>query len=140
MGSNPQKALERHRGMPGTQQTIHLGIRLRGAQLHTHLLHPLHVSGYTGACSAHANAIQEAHIQQFNPIHLSLKGVLLACPESPVMPGWTATHSRSVRSGGGQLLSLCLLFTLYFASFPSACRREPVKETQSAKSSRKNCV
>lgn len=68
MGSNPQKALERQRGMAGTQHTIQSGISPRGAQLHTAFFTPptpseCNVSVGGGGCSVCV------HMYTYTPMH-----------------------------------------------------------------------
>lgn len=83
--------------MPGTQQTIHLGIRLRGAQLHTAIYSTHSMWADTRGLAVHM------HMRYRRPTYSRLtqflfrfKGVLLASPESRVMSGLNGTQQRLI--------------------------------------------
>lgn len=73
-----KKALERHRGMLGTQQTIHLGIRREELNFTQPFTPPTPCEQIYGGLECvrthgHVNTVQRACIQRFNPFYLSLQ-------------------------------------------------------------------
>lgn len=134
--------------MLGTQQTIHLGIRLRAAQLHSALYytHWADTRGLRVCVHTHrrANTLRQACIQRGLPItHLSLQRAFATMARKSNYKCWFAafvSHKGEIGAIWEWASPFLILFMPYLPCFPSVSQRKSVKETQTAVSSWKKCV